>query len=123
MSDMGRVGVAHFDDKDCKGLFTTTLSWPDMPDDYKPGLFFLLFARVYIRMEKHLAFTFSGLRKHGGSAPTAPDGKDVKGWESRLVLVSYAQDLMFNKSVRLPLFANPNNLDAMYITPEMHNPE
>jgi hypothetical protein len=120
---MGRVGAAHFDDRDCKGLFTTTVSWPDMPDDYDPGLFFLLFARVYMRMEKHSSFTFSGLHKHGGSSPTAPDGKSVEGWESRFVTVSYPQDLMFNKSVRIPLLANPNNLDAMYVTPEMRYPE
>lgn len=123
MKDMGRVGGDHFDAQDCKGLYTNTISWPDMPDDYEPGLFFLLFARIYIRMEKYLGVNFSGLHKHGGSAPTAPDGKVLEGWETRFVLVSYAQSLAYTGSVRFPMYANPNNLDAMYVTPEMNDPE
>lgn len=117
------MGGDHFDAQDCKGLYTNTISWPDMPDDYEPGLFFLLFARIYIRMEKYLGVNFSGLHKHGGSAPTAPDGKVLEGWETRFVLVSYAQSLAYTGSVRFPMYANPNNLDAMYVTPEMNDPE
>jgi hypothetical protein len=62
---------------------------------------------------------FSGLLRHGGTSPLAPDGEKIEGWETRLLLVSYpATGIISGEAHRLcaSLLHQPKPL---FIAPEM----
>ena len=64
----------HTDDGDDKAGLTYMISNSRLPDDYEPGCFYIFAIRMYIIVKPKTACIFSGLRKHGGTPPIAPDG-------------------------------------------------
>ena len=74
---MGHFGGEHQDTKDNAGYFTHMVVISDLPESYDPGHFFILLPGVFISLENFASLDFSGLRMHGGTAPT---GEDMVEW-------------------------------------------
>ncbi|KAF9470355.1 hypothetical protein BDN70DRAFT_939787 [Pholiota conissans] len=123
LDQLGRAGVPHFDRNDQIGSFTDTLCCSDIPDDFEPGIMFILLPMMFTKLVKYRGLKFSGLHMHGGTPPTAPIDGTLSGWETRIVCVSYRSGLTAKGSARYPLCATPSNQDVIYSTPEMRFPE
>ncbi|KAJ3507737.1 hypothetical protein NLJ89_g6136 [Agrocybe chaxingu] len=123
MKTIGKAGSKHFDELDHPECFTNTLSCPDIPDDFEPGNFFILLPRVYASLDKYAGLNFSGLHLHGGTSLMPLAGQDIEGWETRLVLVHYAQRIAMDGSARKPIAAMPDNIGVYTSTQELLFPE
>jgi hypothetical protein len=119
-SDMGFFGGEHKDIHDNPAFYTNIISDPDLPDGYNPGNFFVLYFGVFVVMKKHMGINFSGLRRHGGTPPTAPLGMEPEAWAYRFVVVSYPPNGLTNGNCRYVLGALPGNV-PFSVPPEAVN--
>ncbi|KAJ3519810.1 hypothetical protein NMY22_g13029 [Coprinellus aureogranulatus] len=71
---LGDFGCEHYDDRDSPDHLTTMFSNPDIPENYDPGSFHVLQLGIFVVLEKYVGITFSGQRRHVGTAPTPPVG-------------------------------------------------
>lgn len=94
----------------------------DLPEDYDPGNFYLLYLGVFVVLDPLISVNFCGVRYHGGSPPTAPEGQTVKPWAYRFVTVSYPPNKMTNGDARYTYGANTDNTPYM-VPPEVLNVE
>jgi len=88
---MGDFGGEHSDIGDNAAYYTHMTAVSDLPDDYDPGRFFILYPGVFITLSNFACINFSGLRMHGGTAPVAPPGADPESleWATRFALILY----------------------------------
>jgi hypothetical protein len=115
---MGQFGGEHQDNKDNAGYYTHIVAVSDLPESYDPGRFFILYPGVFVTLENFASLDFSGLRMHGGTAPTAPSGEDVVEWADRVVIVSYPPNGQTQGNQRYALGGMPDN-STFFIPPEM----
>ncbi|KAI0315189.1 hypothetical protein OF83DRAFT_1174049 [Amylostereum chailletii] len=87
--ELGIFGDGHKDGEDALAGLTCMISHPDMPNNYFPGFFFLFELGIFVSLSNFKMMFFSGLRKHGGSAPQAPPGMKAVDWAYRFVLILY----------------------------------
>lgn len=121
---MGFYGGEHFDSGDAIGYYSNMSPNSDIPDDHDPGCFFILELGVFIALRRRISVNFSGLRRHGGSPPTAPPGQEVSEGCYRAVLISYPPENMTNGRARYSLGAIPTNdggTGPFLFCPEMTN--
>jgi len=69
---MGEFGGEHHDYGDSAGHFTTMISLSRLPESYDPGCFFILYLGIYVTLDNFATVSFSGLRRHGSTAPYRP---------------------------------------------------
>lgn len=122
MESMGFYGGEHTDSHDAVGYFSNMTTNSDVPEDYDPGCFFILELGVFIGLTRYASINFSGLRRHGGSPPTAPRGKKVLLYCYRVVFISYPPNNMTNGNARYSLGAVPNGkegTETFIFSPEM----
>lgn len=62
---------------------------PDAPENYGMGLFHYLEFGVFIATTQYSVIYFSGLHRHGGTAPTAPKGEEPSPSAYRFTVVCY----------------------------------
>ena len=117
---IGPFGAEHRDLKDNPAYYTHMLSLSDLPDNFDPGRFFILYPGVFITLENFACINFSGLRFHGGSPPRAPAGTpaSVLEWAIRFCLIHYPPRGQTMGKQRFALGAFPNN-DTFFVAPEM----
>ncbi|RDB29331.1 hypothetical protein Hypma_015020 [Hypsizygus marmoreus] len=108
MTDLGFYGKIHRDKLDHCAYFTHMVVHSDLPQDYDPGRFFIYGLGLYVVLENYTCINFSGLRKHGGQAPTAPRNEAPKPWAYRFVVISYPPEMMMNGQAHSVLAALPN---------------
>lgn len=106
---------------------------PDIPGSYQPGAFHILHLGVFPILEKYTGITFSGRRRHVGTAPTPSPGRKPAHSAYRLTIVHYPKASAVDGSSRFTLASLPrgtagaqsreHGADALYITPEMINKE
>ncbi|KAG6818850.1 hypothetical protein H0H93_001053, partial [Arthromyces matolae] len=117
---MSFFGGEHFDFHDNAGYFTNIHVLSDLPENYDPGRFFLLYCGVFVQLSPNTNFSFSGLHYHGGTAPTAPPGIEPAPDAYRFVVVSYPPKGMTSGTTRYSLGALPEN-EEFVLPPEMIN--
>lgn len=71
---LGVFGGPHSDKVDNKGRITNVTAYSDLPADYDPGNFYLLYLGIFAVLSPMISVNFCGVRYHGGSPPTAPPG-------------------------------------------------
>lgn len=88
---LGGAGVEHFDNADHPAYFTHMVAVSDIPKNYHPGLFYILYPGVYVVLSDFASIIFSGLWKHGGTPPIAPTRARSSELQSamRVTLVTY----------------------------------
>lgn len=122
MQTMGFYGGAHTDSHDAVGYYSHMTTNSDIPDGYDPGCFFILEIGVFVPLKRYMSINFSGLRRHGGSSPTAPRGQTVEEYCYRVVLISYPPNNMTNGNARYSLGAIPQGkggTETFIFCPEM----
>ncbi|KAF9060247.1 hypothetical protein BDP27DRAFT_1430278 [Rhodocollybia butyracea] len=97
---LGFFGGMHFDQGDSEGGFTTMFSLPDLPNDsgWGGGQFHLVELGLYVRLDKPVVLSFSGLRLHGGTPPLAPVGMNIAWHPSMGISLGYAPRLFESKT-------------------------
>ena len=121
---MGFFGMTtgHTDDGDDEGGLTCMISNSRIPDDYEPGRFHLFGIGVYVVVKPKTASIFSGLSKHGGTPPLAPDGVSVLEDASRLVIIFYCPKAILSPDGNsIPLASLPNGT-PLILGPEITAP-
>jgi hypothetical protein len=75
-ASMGFFGLSagHTDEGDDEAGLTCMISNSRLPDGYEPGRFHLFGLGMYTIVKPRIASIFTGLGKHGGTPPIAPDG-------------------------------------------------
>ncbi|KAJ7842991.1 hypothetical protein B0H14DRAFT_2586035 [Mycena olivaceomarginata] len=120
-NDLGYFGGAHADKKDAKAWYSNMTCNHDIPEDYDPGMFFILQLGVFIRLKCYSSMNFFGHRQHGGTPPLSPNGAPAK-WAYRWVVIMYPPQRMVNGTARVTLAALPNN-EALIMPPEVLHTE
>ncbi|KAF8576919.1 hypothetical protein K439DRAFT_1622506 [Ramaria rubella] len=115
---LGPFGGKHVDSKDHPASYTNMIFLSHLPSTYHPGLFFLYELGAYIHLDPFISVNFSGLRFHGGTAPTAPPGERPVAWGYHLTHISYPAHAIIDMSVRQALATLPGGT-ILHITPEM----
>ncbi|TFK60987.1 hypothetical protein BDN72DRAFT_778740, partial [Pluteus cervinus] len=125
LEDLGEFGSesGHRDENDTPGALTTMIVNSDLPATYERGRFHILGLGIYVELDEHLVISFSGLYKHGGSPPIAPQGEVVQQDAYRLVAVCYPPEVVMTTagSKVVPLASLPMG-ELLNLGPEITNP-
>jgi hypothetical protein len=118
---MGSFGRKHQDLRDGPPAYSAGTSHSKLPEGYDNGCFFLCELGVHVYLTNMQVLHFSGLKTHGGSVPTAPEGVlDIAKWAYRFFVICYPPGAYTNGTGRLALAALPNH-DPFIMGPEMTN--
>ena len=123
-TSMGFFGqtAGHTDDGDDEAGLTCMISNSRIPKDYEPGRFHLFGAGMYVILKPKSVSFFSGLERHGGTPPIAPDGMAVVPYAARVVIVLYCPKAALSPGTNsMPLASLPNGT-PLFIGPEITNP-
>lgn len=85
---------------------------PDIPDYYQPGGFHILQLGAYVILNKYVGVTFSGQRRHVGTAPTPPPGFPAIESAYRFNAVCYPKDAAVDGLSRFSLASLPGKNEA-----------
>ena len=108
---MGFFGKGHSDDGDDEGGLTCMISNSRLPDNYEPGRFHIFAIGMYIIVKLKTASIFSGLGKHGGTPPIAPDGIVLLEDASRFMVVFYCpRSILSPNGNSIPFASLPNGM-------------
>lgn len=93
-SQLGDFGCEHYDGRDSPDHLTTMFANPDIPNDYNPGAFHILQLGAFAVLRKYTGITFSGQRRHIGTAPTPPSNNPaaIDAAAYRFNVVCYPKD-------------------------------
>lgn len=87
---LGFFGGSHIDKNDSEGGLTAMLACNNIPEDgFDAGFFHCIELGVFVTLESFNCLFFSGLRLHGGTAPTCTDPALWVKHATRLVFVLY----------------------------------
>ena len=121
---MGFFGLTagHTDDGDDEAGLTCMISNSRLPDSYEPGRFHMFGTGTYIIVRPKIASIFSGLGKHGGTPPIAPDGVVPLRAAGRLMMVLYSpQSILSPDGNSIPFASLPNGM-PLTLGPEITAP-
>lgn len=121
---MGFFGLTagHTDEGDDEAGLTCMISNSRIPDNYEPGRFHLFGVGMYIILKPKTASIFSGLGKHGGTPPIAPNGAILSEAAARLMIVFYCPRAALSPDgLSMPLASLPNGM-PLILGPEITNP-
>jgi len=121
---MGFFGLTagHTDEGDDEAGLTCMISNSRLPDDYEPGRFHMFGIGMYIIVKPKTASIFSGLGKHGGTPPIAPDGVEPSPDAGRLMIVFYCPKAILSPDgISIPLASLPNGT-PLTLGPEITTP-
>ncbi|KAJ6542394.1 hypothetical protein B0H10DRAFT_1948013 [Mycena sp. CBHHK59/15] len=116
--DLGFFGGTHIDRHDAAGYYSNMTCNHDIPDDYEPGMFFILQLGVFVVLNQYCSINFFGQRQHGGTPPLCPLGRPLYKYAYRFVVISYPPRRQVNGTARVILAALPNN-EALILPPEI----
>jgi len=69
---MGEFGEKHHNKKDNLAYITHITAISDLPDDFNPKQFFILYPDIFISLKNYKSINFSGLCFHSGTPLRAP---------------------------------------------------
>ena len=107
-SSLGNFALPHTDNNDEAAALTAMAIIPSVPKDYSMGIFALHDFMVFIKPSGPSIVFFSGLHRHGGTAPSPPPGKPSVKWAYRLTVVCYPNCATLRGSARASLLPIPN---------------
>jgi len=128
LSALGFFGQTrgHRDLLDHLAGLTGTYQDGNIPDTYECGRFHFLLFGFYGRTTSLNVMMFSGLRKHGGTPPLAPEGVQLDPSIARLMHVLYPPAAMLDsagvKRVGLASIPGSSGMELFTIPPEMTTP-
>jgi hypothetical protein len=115
---MGFFGGVHNDKRDAPAEYSAMIANSDVPEDYDKGCFHLLEIGCHIYLDTLVIAHFSGLRIHGGTPPTAPDGVQPVPWAYRWIVILYPSRSMVEGEGLQALAAMPDH-SPFTLRPEM----
>jgi len=121
---MGFFGLTagHTDEGDDEAGLTCMISNSRLPDNYKPGRFHIFSIGMYVIVKPKTASIFSGLGKHGGTPPIAPDGVTLLQAAARLMIVFYCPKSILSPDGKSIPFASLPNGTPLTLGPEITAP-
>jgi len=121
---MGFFGLTagHTDDGDDEAGLTCMISNSRLPDDYEPGRFHMFGTGTYVIVKPKIASIFSGLGRHGGTPPIAPDGIALFLAAVRLMMVFYCPKSILSPDGNSIPFASLPNGTPLMLGPEITAP-
>jgi hypothetical protein len=123
-ASMGFFGLAdgHTDEGDDEAGLTCMISNSRLPDGYEPGRFHLFGIGMYTVVKPKIASIFSGLGRHGGTPPIAPDGVALSEAATRLMVVFYCPKSILSPDGKSIPFASLPNGTPLMLGPEITTP-
>jgi len=121
MGFFGMMG-GHTDDGDDEAGLTCMISNSRLPENYEPGRFHIFAIGMYVIVKPKTASIFSGLGKHGGTPPIAPDGVELSPDAARLMIVFYCPKSILSPDGNSIPFASLPNGTTMTLGPEITAP-
>jgi len=121
---MGFFGTTrgHTDDGNDKAGLTCMISNSRLPDDYEAGHFHIFGTGMYVLVNPKTASIFSGLGKHGGMPPIAPDGIEPSVDSNHLMIVFYSpRAILSPNGISIPFGSLPNRM-PLTLGPEIMSP-
>jgi hypothetical protein len=120
---MGFFGLTagHTDDGDDEGGLTCMISNSRLPES-EPGRFHIFALGMYVILKPKTASIFSGLGKHGGTPPIAPQGVEPLQDAARLMMVFYCPKSILSPDGNSIPFASLPNGTALTLGPEITAP-
>ena len=121
---MGFFGTTggHTDDGDDEAGLTCMISNSRLPDDYEAGRFHIFGTGMYVLVNPKTASIFSGLGKHGGTPPIAPDGVELSVDSNHLMIVFYSpRAILSPDGISIPFGSLPNGT-LLTLGPEITSP-
>jgi hypothetical protein len=121
---MGFFGqtAGHTDEGDDEAGLTCMISNSRLPSEYEPGRFHIFSTGMYITLKPQTISIFSGLGKHGGTPPIAPDGVALSQAAARLMIVCYCpKSILSPEGNSIPFASLPNGM-PLTLGPEITAP-
>lgn len=118
---MGSFGGPHIDQNDFVAGFSCATCLSDLQEGpgREPGRLHFLGQGVWVRLEYMTQLFFSGLLRHGGTAPLVPDDQEIYPWETRMMLISYPSTPLMTGTAKLAYSAQPFSNHTSDLAPEM----
>lgn len=91
---------------------------PSVPVGYSMGIFAYHDFMVFIKPSCPSFVFFTGLHRHGGTAPSPPSGQHCVQWAYRLTVICYPNHATLRGTARHSLFPNPGG-DVYNMPPEI----
>ncbi|KAJ6629426.1 hypothetical protein B0H10DRAFT_1939814 [Mycena sp. CBHHK59/15] len=79
-SDLGFFGATHVDKHDGASYYSNMTCDHDIPENYEPGMFFILKLGVFVILRKYSSMNFFGLCRHGEVINTGCSERRDQGW-------------------------------------------
>lgn len=92
--DYGTFGGPHRDKVDSAGALTYMAPNSDLPRNYHPGFFFILELGIFVELNNGTGVMFSGLFRHGGTAPKCLKAGTEVEWAVRMNVILYPPSTM-----------------------------
>lgn len=118
---MGGFGGPHKDQNDFVAGFSCATCLSDLHEapGREPGRLHFLGQGVWVRLEYMTQLFFSGLLRHGGTAPLVPDDQEIYAWETRMMLISYPSTPLMTGTAKIAYSAQPFSKATSDLSPEM----
>ncbi len=118
---MGPFGGEHEDEHDFTAGHSCALGLSDLPEDdgCEPGRLHFVGIGVWWKLDYLSQLFFTGLLRHGGTAPLVPHDQELSGWELRALLISYPSTASVTGEAKRPLASMPYETLPAHVTPEM----
>jgi len=88
-SSLGQFAVPHIDKHDAPAALMAMMFSPSIPEGYNPGIFAYHDFKLFIRPLELSIVYFTGLHRHGGTAPSPSSGQPSVSWAYRLAVICY----------------------------------
>jgi hypothetical protein len=136
-SALGQFADPHIDKQDAGAALTAMTLLPSVPENYSPGIFAYHDFKLFIKPLEPSIVYFTGLHRHGGTAPSPPPGQPAVPWAYRLAIICYPNRATMQGESRNALMpfrgfdsgkrdARPDDnerKDVLKIPPEVRNRE
>ncbi|KAI0788938.1 hypothetical protein BC629DRAFT_1593435 [Irpex lacteus] len=120
-SEMGPFGGEHEDENDFTSGHSCALGLSDLSIAVgcEPGRLHFVGIGVWWKLDFLSQLFFTGLLRHGGTAPLIPHDQELNGWEIRMLLISYPSTASMTGQAKHPIASLPYETLPFHVTPEM----
>ena len=115
---LGDFALPHTDNNDDGAGLTAMALLPSVPDGYSIGIFAYHNFKIFMKPTRSSFVFFTGLHRHGGTAPSPPPGKRSKEWAYRLTVICYPNAATIRGTSRLSLLPSPRG-EVYNLPPEV----
>jgi hypothetical protein len=120
---LGDFALPHTDNQDDGAALTAMALLPSVPKDYTMGIFAYHDFKMFIKPTGPTFVFFTGLHRHGGTAPAPPPGEQSVDWAYRLTVICYPNHATIRGTSRLSLSPFAKGGDTWNLPPEVRRRE